>query len=217
MDKKVKTLVIALLLPLSVIVPVLLAQTVALDSQVYAQQESMQQRVEKYKNKLGTPPGQGELNRLKLRCNVSQTVLKSLQTRVTTAQENRTKVYGKINERLNELNTALKEKSIDTSKLEPQIKELETKIEKFNTDIAAYKQAVEDAGSTECSNDPLALKAAIQEARTHHSQLITEVADIRTYINNVIKPTLVQIKTDLVAQQQNQTATQAEGAANAAQ
>ncbi len=216
MNKKVKVLIIALLLPLSVIVPMLLAQTIRLDSHLYAQQSNLQQRVEAYKNKLNTPPPQAELNRLKLRCSVSQTVLKGLQTRVSTVQENRTKAYSKVTERLTKLSTALKEKQVDSAKLDGQIKELEAKIKTFETDIASYKQAVEDSANVECSTDPLALKAGLQEARSQHSKLISEVADIRAYVNNVIKPTLVQIKQDLNAQT-SQAQTTTEGANDATQ
>ncbi len=215
MNKKVKVLIIALLLPLSIIVPVFLAQTVSLDSQVYAQQSTLQQRVEGYKNKVSTPPSQAELNRLKLRCSVSQTVLKGLQARITAAQEKRTKAYENVLDRLNKLDAALKEKSISTEKLEGQIKELDAKIKAFNADVATYKQAVEDSAEVECATDPLALKAGLQEARTQNAKLITEVAEIRSYVNNVIKPTLTQVKQDLTAQSQAPATT--EGATDATQ
>lgn len=217
MNKRIKVLIILALLPLSIAVPVFLMQTVSLDSQVYAQQSTLQQRVESYKAKLGTTPSQSELNRFKLRCSVAQTSLKGLQTKATTAQENRTKVYSKINEDLQKLITVLKEKSIDTTKLEAQAKELDAKITQFNTDANAYKQAVEDSATNDCTTDPLALRAALQEARNNHTKLITEVADIRAYVNNVIKPSLNQVKTDLKAQQTAAPATTTTGGTDATQ
>lgn len=201
MNKFVKVLIILVLLPLSISVPVFLAQSIALDSQVYAQQSTLQQRVEDYKTKLGTAPSQTELNRLKLRCSVAQTALKTLSTRVGSVQEKRVDAYDTINKNLTDLIAALKAKSINTTQLEAQSKELKTKTDTFATDLKAYKQSVEDAASADCSGDPLALRAALEEARKGHTKLVTEVGDIRAYINNVIKPTLKQVRADVITQQ----------------
>lgn len=218
MDKRIKIIAVAILLPLSVVVPVLLAQTIALDSQVYAQQNTLQQRVEAYKAKLSPTPSQGELTRLKARCSVAQTVFKNLQTRTGTVQQKRVTAYDNINKSLTELQTALKAKSIDTVKLDAQIKDLDAKLTAFKTDMAAYKQAVDDSAEIDCAADPLALKASLQEARTDHEKLVIAVADIRTYITNTVKPTLTQIKADLTAQAAAATpATPTEGATNGAQ
>lgn len=200
MDKRIKIIAAIVMLPLSIVVPVFLAQTVALDSHVYAQQDTLQTRVEAYKAKLSQAPSQAELNRLKLRCSVAQTVFKNLQTRVGTVQEKRVAAYDGVNKNLTDLDMALKAKSIDTAKLDSQIKELETKMTAFKDDMKSYKQAVEDSAAVDCAADPLALRASLEVARADHQRLVTNVADIRTYVNNTIKPTLGQIKTDLQAQ-----------------
>ena len=200
MDKRIKIIAVAILLPISVVVPALLAQTMAMDSQVYAQQSTLQQRVEEYKAKLGTAPSQADLNKLKLRCGVAQTVLKNLQTRTESVSETRTSVYKTIDDSLVSLQTALKAKSIDTAKLDTEIVELKTKSTQFTTDMTAYKQAVADSASLDCATDALGLKASLQEARLLHDKLVVEVADIRTYVINTVKPTLAQVKTDLQAQ-----------------
>ena len=200
MDKRIKIIAVAILLPISVVVPALLAQTIAMDSQVYAQQSTLQTRVEAYKAKLGTAPSQAELNKLKLRCSVAQTVFKNLQGRVETVNETRVNVYKNIGTSLTDLQTALKAKSINTAKLDEQMKDLDAKSTAFKTDMAAYVQAVTDSAAIDCATDPLALKASLQESRILHDKLVVEVADIRTTVNNTIKPTLVQVKTDLQAQ-----------------
>jgi hypothetical protein len=217
MNKHAKFLIIALVLPVSILIPVYLAQTISIDSQVHAQASTLQQRIEQYKSKLGTNPNQSQLNRFKLRCGVTQTALKGLQTKVTTGQESRVKVYDKILEDVNTLSAKLKEKSISTTKLDSYIKEVEAKIKQYKTDVAVYKQAVEDAAANDCTIDPLGLQAAIQEARNSHAKLITNVADIRAYVNNVIKPALSQVKTDLQAQQPQSSTPAMEGVTNATQ
>lgn len=201
MNRFVKILIILALLPVSIMLPVFLAQTISLDSQVYAQTSTQQQRVEQYKTKLGTAPTQSELNKLKLHCTVAQGNLKTLDTRVEKVQEKRTKAYTTINERLQKLIDALNAKSIATDKLGEQAKELKAKTDTFNTDLAAYKQAVTDASAMDCAADPLAMKAALQESRNIHDRLVTEITGIREHVNNLVKPSLVQVKADLQAQQ----------------
>ncbi len=217
MDKRIKIIAVAILLPISVVVPALLAQTIAMDSQVYAQQSTLQQRVDAYKVKLGTAPSAAELNKLKLRCSVAQTVFKNLQTKTSDVQKKRVEVYTNIATSLTDLQTALKAKSIDTAKLDAQMKDLETQTTQFKTDMEIYKQAVEDSANIDCATDPLALRAALEEARVAHAKLVVEVAAIRTTVNNTIKPTLVQVKADLVAQAAASSTTPIEGTTNAAQ
>lgn len=202
MNRFVKALIILILLPVAVITPVFLAQTLAIDAQVTAQQSNLQQRVEQYKAKLQTQPSQSDLNKLKLRCSVAQDRLKAVGTRAGTVQEKRVAAYGSINKTLEELTAALKAKNIATTNLETNSKELKTKTDVFTADMTAYKQAVDDAAGADCANDPLALKAALEDARIYHTKLVQEVTDIRTYVNNVVKVTLKQVKDDLVTQQQ---------------
>lgn len=193
------------LLPLSIFIPVYVAQTITLDSHVYAQANTLQKRVDAYKKKLQNNPSQSELDRLKLRCSVAQNVLKNVQTRTTNAQQKRTEAYTKINKTLDELVVTLKAESIDTTKLEAQAKELATKTAAFSKTQEQFTQAVKDANELKCTDDPLALRAAIQEARTLQTQLQTQSAEIRTYITNVLKPTLKQIRQDVETQIQKRT------------
>lgn len=207
MNRFIKALIILVLVPVAIITPMFLVQTMALDAQVSAQQTNLQQRVEQYKAKLQAPPSQADLNKLKLRCSVAQDRLKGLNTRVGTVQEKRIAAYDSVNKTLNELLTALKAKNVTTTNLEAETKELKAKTDAFATDLAAYKQAVDDAANADCANDPLAVRAALQDARNLHTKLMQQVPDIRTYVNNVVKVTLKQTKDDLVTQQQAAGAT----------
>lgn len=200
MNKITKFIATLILLPVTVVTANYLVQTLTLDAQVSAQQTNLQQRVETYKKKLQTQPSKGDLDKLKLRCSVAQERLKTASKKTLTVQEKRSKAYDSINKSLADLTEVLKKKSINTTNLEAQSKELKSKTDTFNTDMAAYKQAIEDAANADCATDPLALKASLEDARNTRTKLVQEVADIRTYINNVIKTTLSQIKTDLKTQ-----------------
>src|SRR5690606_15224110 len=79
-------------------------------------------------------------------------------------------------------------------------KALKTKIDAFKTDVELYRQAAEDVSEIDCASDVLGVRAAIESAKTNQQKVITEVGEIRADATNVIKPTLVQIKTDLQTQ-----------------
>lgn len=200
MKKVLKVFVFIVLVPVAVSLPVLLIQTIDEDAKVYAQSDSLQERINAYKSSLKDTPSRSQLDRLKLRCNVSQTALKNLQTKVGSAQENRVAAYGTIQTRLNELITVLEEKEIDLTELKAQTAELEKKVTSFTTDLNAYQQAVDDAAELDCTEDPQALQAAIQEGRNRLTKLVSSVGDIRSHINNLLKPSLVKVKEDLVTQ-----------------
>lgn len=200
MKKALKVLAFIVMLPLALGVPVFLTQTIQEDARVYAQTETLQDRVQRYKSQLGEEPSRAELERLKLRCSVSQTALKNLQTRVATAQESRTEAYNSINTKLNELISVLNEASIETADLKAQTDALKKKTDAFAGDLAAYKQAIDDASEVNCAEDPLALRAAIAEGRNRLTKLVSSVSDIRTTINNLVKPSLQKVKADLQTQ-----------------
>lgn len=219
MKKALKVLVFLVMLPLAVGVPVFLSRTIQEDAQVYAQTETLQDRVKRYKAQLGEDPSKSELDRLKLRCSVSQTALKNLQTRVTAAQESRTEAYNSIHTKLNELITVLNEANIETSDLTAQTKALKAKTDAFATNVTAYQQAVTDASEINCSEDPLALRAAIAEGRNQLTKLVSDVSEIRSSINNLVKPSLQKVKKDLQTQASaaEQTPADPEGVPDGAQ
>jgi hypothetical protein len=205
MRKLFKVLAFTILLPLSIFIPAYVVQTISLDSHVYAQASTLQKRVDAYKKKLTNNPGQADLDRIKLRCSVAQNVLNNVQTRSTKAQQKRSEAYTKINTTLDDLVVVLKEQNIETTKLEAQIKDLTVKTTAFTKTQDQFNQAVKDAAELKCADDPLALKASIEEARILQTQLQTQSAEIRTYVTNIIKPTLKQIRADLVTQTKKTT------------
>lgn len=205
MNKYFKALIVVVLLPVSVALPVLLVQTINQDSQVYAQASTLQQRIEQYKSKITTQPSKSELSKLQLHCKVAQTNLKTLDERIAKVQTKRTEAYKTINTRLQKQIEVLKDKKIAVADLEEKVNQFKTDTDKFNADLVTYKQAVADASQVDCGADPLAMRAALQESRNTHARLITELAQIRQNVNNLLKPSLKQVKEDLKAQQKADT------------
>src|SRR5690606_1578928 len=198
-NKFIKVVAVLLLLPLSVVIP-----TLSLES-YYAPQTSAQtptdaaleKRKESYKAKLKDELSASAQQRIKVRCLAVQTIIKALNVRVEGIKTKRGQAYDNIVNRLKELSEGLDAQAYDTTTLNENITELSGKIDAYKTSIDTYKQAVEDMTVIDCSQDPTSFKAALEVARTEHAKLVTQVADIRTYIVNTLKPQLQNIKASL--------------------
>lgn len=163
--------------------------------------KALQERLEKKKAELKINLNQLEKERLKNRCKPAQALVKTEGEKVDGRVVVRTKAYTKLVERLNSLVSKLEAKEVDVTQLKSQIAVLETKIAKFNTDLAAYKQALSDLRTVDCATDPDAFKAALEVARSSRDTLITDATDIKTYVKDTIKVTLQAIRTQLEAQE----------------
>ncbi len=158
---------------------------------------TLQQRLDKRKAELKTKLTTAEQARLKLKCKASQGLLSRLQGRITGIETSRANVYGELADRLTKFSTKLKGQGVDTTQLQSELEVLNTKIETFKTDLAAYKLAVSDLASMDCATDPTAFKASLTAARTAHDKVMSDSVEIKKYVNDTIKPTLVQLKQKL--------------------
>jgi hypothetical protein len=156
------------------------------------------ERKAEYKAKIAAT----ELARLKEKCKLAQTGnVSSLHGRIKGIETSRNEVYNNLVSRLTKLDEKLKLKGVDTTKLEAEIATLKTKISTFQTDLAKYKQAVLDLKSMDCAADPTAFKASLESARTLREQVNKDAQDIKTYVNDTIKPTLKEIRAQLEAKE----------------
>lgn len=203
-NKVVKIVAVLVLLPLGIIIPTLslesyYAPTISAQTSRSAKNfsERKKQYLSEYKQEIGT----GEQERIKLRCLAVQANITSLSTRVADVQSKRKAAYETIITDVNTLIDGLKNQAFETSTLEQNTKELDDKISAYEKNMASYKQTLEDLATIDCSQDPATFKAALQSARRVHTDLIGQVADIRSYILNSLKPTMQQVREELVSQQ----------------
>lgn len=194
-----KVLATLLLLPAAIIVPILsLESHYAPPTQAQTQADSSQaQRVTAYKAALGREVSEAEKTRMKLRCGVAQGNAKTLATRLATVQKNRNAAYDSITKNLNTLLTNLDKQAFETTALKENMVSLQAKIDSFKTNMNNYYLAVNDMATVDCANDPLAFIAALTAARKAHDAVQPQLADIRAYITNTVKPTLVQIRSQI--------------------
>ncbi len=162
---------------------------------------ALKDRLEKKKTELKIKLTNLEQEKIKTRCKAAQGVVTSLSEKVKNNGPNRTKAYTELVSRLTALIDRLKAKGVDVTELQQELAVLQTKIDTFNTDLAAYKQALSDLKNVDCSTDPTAFKAALEASRAARDKLIADAADIKAYVKDTIKPTLEKIRAELKAQE----------------
>jgi len=158
---------------------------------------AMKVRLDKLKDTLKLKLAASEQEHLKGRCKAAQTVVGTVGDSVKSKFPVREKAYIQIVTNLNKLVVKLKAKNADTTALEAQIAVLQTKIDQFNTDVAAYRQSLTDLKTIDCTTDPTTFKTALVASRTAHDKVLADAADIKTYVKGTIKVTLEGIRSSL--------------------
>lgn len=156
--------------------------------------KSILDRVTQRKTELKTKLTALETTRIKTKCKASQGNLSSEKGRIKGIETSRSEVYTNLLNRLNDLSDKLKVKGIDTTSFNADIATLKTKIDTFNTDLTAYKQAVSDLAGMDCATDPAGFKASLDAARASLKKVTDDAAAVRSYLTDTIKPLLKTIR-----------------------
>ncbi len=157
--------------------------------------KSVADRIAQRKAALKTKLTTVEKTRLTTKCKASQQGgISTEKGRVKGLETSRSEVYKNLLSRLNDLSEKLKTKGMDTTSLNADIATLKTKIDTFNTDLTAYKQAVSDLAGMDCATDPEGFKASLETARTALKKVNDDAVAVRTYLTATIKPLLQTIR-----------------------
>lgn len=160
---------------------------------------TLEERISEHKSQFKQKLTNAQQLKVKTKCKDAQGLIGSLSVRIKNVQTNRNGVYKNITNKLASLQTKLQQKDIDTTELQAEISVLRTKVDAYKTDTATYKQAVIDLAGMDCTSDPTAFKSTLDAARAARQKVADDIADIRTYVNNTIKPTLVKIRLQLTS------------------
>lgn len=160
----------------------------------------LQERIEKRKTDLKLRITATEKQRLQTRCKNSTGKFNALDGRIKGIETSRTQVYENLADRLTKLSEKLQERNVDTTEFDAEIAQLQEKIATFQTDLAAYKQAVADLKDmgADCATDAEGFKASLETARSALQKVKVDAADIKTFVNDTIKPTLKEIREGIV-------------------
>ncbi len=201
--KVVKIVAVLILLPLGIIIPTLSLESYyapTINAQSAAEDKGFSERKKQYAAEFKEELNESQKQRIQLRCLAVQSNIKNLATRMAEVQTKRKEAYNTILSDVKKLNEGLNNQAFDASALEQNTKELEDKVAAYEKNMTTYKKALEDLTIIDCSKDPAMFKAALLAARRAHTNLIGQVADIRAYILNTLKPTMQQVREELVNQ-----------------
>lgn len=71
---------------------------------------------------------------------------------------------------------------------------LEEKVEKFTTDYEAYIDALEATKNYDCDSTESEFEAALSTARSKMEAIRKDIADIRSFYQNTIRPHILELK-----------------------
>jgi len=198
-NKVIKVIAVAILLPLGVLIPALsLESYYAPQSLAHAETTSgLAARKRRYLKLLKEEITTSQQDHIKLRCLAVQSNVKTYALRIGTIKTDREEAYDTILAKLNKLNKGLKAQAYDTTEFESDIAVLQGHVDEFKSAMKSYKQVVEDMTEIDCTKDPAAFKAALEEARRLHLELIGTIQTIRADLVNTIKTSLRQLREDL--------------------
>lgn len=172
-----------------------MAQTTTTDGQPLTtdQQAALKQRMDKRKAEIKTVVTAAERQRVQKNCKNAQGKLNSLRGRITGLETSRSQVYDNLVTRLKKVS----EKAGTTpegTELNTQITTLEEMIDTFKSDLADYKTAVGDLADSDCAADGEAFKKTLVAAREAQKKVQADAIEIKKYVQDTIKPTLVTIR-----------------------
>lgn len=150
-------------------------------------------RITEYKTKQALKLALVEETRLKGVCKAAQVKVKAVDTRTTTANTGRTKIYTGIIKQLDAIIPKLKAASVDTTELQATQTKLSELVQKYKDDFATFQTTLGDVSELDCVTDPAAFKSALLSARADRTVIIADAKAIRDYIPTV-KAALVNAK-----------------------
>lgn len=167
-------------------------------------EKTLDARYQQYKKDHPNALTKAQLTRLKNLCKPAQIKTKKFTEVAVSKGDKRLKLYQSIVTKLEDVTKKLKEYSGDpkpnTIELEVKVTELKAKVESFKVDLSTYQVALNDLSSINCEEFTDTFKAALDEVRDKQKALVTSSTEIKTLINEGIKPELVKIKEVLSAQ-----------------
>lgn len=139
--------------------------------------------------------------RLQAHCKAAQVRIKVLDNQLKASSTRQTARLADVTNRLKNLQTKLTDQNVDTSQLAASLATLNSKIATYNADFQIYSQAIKDLGDMDCVADPTGFKTTLEAARAKQATIKNDFKDVTNYIQQTIKPILVQIKTSLASKE----------------
>ncbi len=132
------------------------------------------------------------VNRIEKRIEVNERIL-----------GNRKEAYNRLSTRLTNLIERLKEKDLDTSKLEEHLLVLNEKFETALNSNSSYVAKLNDAKGHACDEDRTVFKSLVEDARKLLEQTRTDAKAVREYFRTVILEDLKALNAEFAINKHN--------------
>lgn len=159
--------------------------------------KNLEERINARKTELKTNLNTAKQAKIKTKCQASQSLINKLSEKASAAKSSRDEIYNNMTKNATKLSDRLKESGQDTTKLDANIAELNTLIDKFKLDLKDMRQAAQDLTDMDCKTDPSGFYTSLEGLRAKRELVAQDSAAIKDYIKNTLKPTLQEIKNSI--------------------
>jgi hypothetical protein len=152
-----------------------------------AQATTLPQRLSQRKTALKVQLSAPQIQKITKGCSLAQTGLQDIKTKDATAAEKRFQAYSALASQLAITIDHLERQGIDTTKLKIQQTTFKGAINKYLSDAANYKSAMDDVVVMDCKNDTAGFEATLLSARQLRTQLAADASAIKAEVPAITK------------------------------
>lgn len=163
-------------------------------SPVYAQVETLEERIASYKQSSPQSLSAGQATQLSLRCKTAQVVFKNYLDKANRTKVIRAQVYAKQVVVLKTLLSTIDQKKVEAVGLKNTIQQYEGVIELFKNAQNEYIQLLSDGASMDCARDAKGFKSIIEIVRKKQQNTLAASAAIKNFANDRIRSALRVIR-----------------------
>ncbi|MBI5906834.1 hypothetical protein HY857_02160 [Candidatus Saccharibacteria bacterium] len=161
-----------------------------------SQTTTKDQRISQRKTELKAQISEQSLKTLAQKCKKVQKTIAAIKTKDEKALIIRHDFYTSSANKLNYIVDNLKKQNISSTALEAAGQPFGVAVNKYLSDARAYKAAIDDLASMDCTKDTTGFRATILSAQQLRAQLASDVATIKNTFTQ-IKAAVEQAKTKL--------------------
>lgn len=132
-----------------------------------------------------------------------QNVTSRIDNRIERYNENKVRHidnYNKIKDKLSETGNNLEDKGYDVTELRNDLQTLDSKIKEFAQSYTTFVNTLNDSKSFACGESEGAFKDKVEESRAQLKDSRDLAKEIRDYIQDVIRPDLVDLREQIKAE-----------------
>ncbi len=164
--------------------------------------DAIRDRVDASRAEVREALDEAKKTRIAERCESAKVKIAAHLKRVTVFKDKNSAIYLRAISRVNDFIKRLDGTDVDISKLAANMEILAQKVVQAGTDLATYEALLVSASSFECSAETSEeFYTLIQDARDAHTIVVASIEDAKTFVTDVIKVDLQDIREQIANSQ----------------